>query len=136
MYYSRYCLEAHSLEYSGPLYLKRGSVRKPTILKSYVCVFVSMFVKAVYLELVTDLSTDSFIACLRRFISRRGKPFSVCSDHGTDFVGANMILKELYAFLLSIKQMKLSATSALLKELIGISYLSEHLILKAYGRPQ
>ena len=96
-------LEHVGLDYAGPLYLKRGSVRKPTILKSYVCVFVSMSVKAVHLELVSDLSTDSFIACLRRFISRRGKPSSVWSDHGTNFVGANRILKELYAFLLSTK---------------------------------
>ena len=60
------------LDFAGPLYLKRGSVRKPTILKSYVCVFVSMSVKAVHLELVSDLSTESFIACLRRFVARRG----------------------------------------------------------------
>jgi len=30
------------IDYAGPLYLKRGSVRKPTILKSYVCVFISV----------------------------------------------------------------------------------------------
>ncbi|XP_064396444.1 uncharacterized protein LOC135343372 [Halichondria panicea] len=89
------------LDYAGPLYLKRGSVRKPIILKSYVCVFVSMSVKAVHLELVSDLTTESFIACLRRFIARRGKPTSIWSDHGTNFVGANRVLKELHALLLS-----------------------------------
>ena len=89
------------LDYAGPLYLKRGSTRKPTIVKSYVCVFVSMSVKAVHLELVSDLSTDSFIACLRRFIARRGRPSSIWSDHGTNFVGANRVIKELYAFLLT-----------------------------------
>jgi len=89
------------IDYAGPLYLKRGSVRKPTILKSYVCVFVSMSIKAVHLELVSDLSTEAFIACLRRFIARRGKPSSIWSDHGSNFIGANRILKELYAFLLS-----------------------------------
>ena len=91
------------LDFAGPLYLKRGSVRKPTILKSYVCVFVSMSVKAVHLELVSDLSTESFIACLRRFVARRGKPSSMWSDHGTNFVGANRVLKELYAFIRSTK---------------------------------
>ena len=59
------------LDFAGPLYLKRGSTRKPIILKSYVCVFVWMSVKAVHLELVSDLSTESFIACLRRFVARR-----------------------------------------------------------------
>ena len=91
------------LDFAGPLYLKRGSIRKPTILKSYVCVFVSMSVKAVHLELVSDLSTESFIACLRRFVARRGKPSSIWSDHGTNFVGACKLLKELYAFLHSRK---------------------------------
>jgi len=91
------------LDYAGPLYIKRGCTRKLTILKSYVCVFVSMSVKAVHLELVSDLSTESFIACLRRFIASRGKPASIWSDHGTNFVGANRVLKELYTFLLSKK---------------------------------
>ena len=91
------------LDYAGPLYLKRGSVRKPVILKSYVCVFVSMSVKAVHLELVSDLTTDAFLACLKRFIARRGRPTSIWSDHGTNFVGANRSLKELYEFLLSQK---------------------------------
>ena len=91
------------LDFAGPLYLKRGSVRKQTILKSYVCVFVSMSVKAVHLELVTNLSTESFIACFRRFVARRGKPSSIWSDHGTNFVGANRVLKELYAFIRSTK---------------------------------
>ena len=57
------------LDFAGPLYLKQGSVRKPVILKSYVCVFVSMSVKAVHLELVSDLSTESFIGCFRHFVA-------------------------------------------------------------------
>ena len=71
------------LDYAGPLYLKHASVHKPVILKSYVCVFVSMSVKAVHLEIVSKLTTDAFIACLKRFIARRGRPTSVWSDHGT-----------------------------------------------------
>ena len=46
------------LDYAGPLYLKRGSARRPTIIKCYVCVFVSMSVKAVHLELVSDLIAE------------------------------------------------------------------------------
>ncbi len=80
------------LDYAGPLYLKRGATRKPTIIKCYICVFVSISVKAVHLELVSDPTTE---------VARRGKPNSIWSDHGTNFVGANRVLKELYAFLLS-----------------------------------
>ena len=88
------------LDFAGPLYLKWGSVLKLVILKSYVCVFISMSVKAVHLELVSDISTESFIGCLRHFITRRGKPSLMWSDHGSNIVGACRILKELYAFLL------------------------------------
>ena len=35
------------IDYAGPLQLKLGSIRKPTIVKSYVCVFVSLSVRAV-----------------------------------------------------------------------------------------
>ena len=62
------------VDFSGPLVVKYGHVRRPTLTKAYVCVFVSLSVKAVYLEPVTDLTSDAFIACLRRFVSRRGKP--------------------------------------------------------------
>ena len=39
------------LDFAGMLYLKRGSTHKPVIVKSYVCIFVSMSVKAVHLSL-------------------------------------------------------------------------------------
>ena len=62
------------LDYAGPVYIKYGFVRKPTIVKAYICVFVSLSIKAVHLELVSDLTSDAFVASLRRFIARRGKP--------------------------------------------------------------
>jgi len=95
-----------------------------------------MSIKAVHLELGSDLSTKAFIACLRRFIARRGKPSSIWSDHGSNFIGANCILKELYAFLLSRKTQETICNFAPLKELIGISYLRDRLTLEDSGRPQ
>ena len=71
------------------------------IVKLYVCVFVSLTVKAVHLELVSDLTTDVFIACLRHFISCRGIPSLIWSDHGSTFVGAAREIKDLYKFLRS-----------------------------------
>ena len=84
------------IDYAGPVSLKLGRVRKPTIVKAYICVFVAVSVKAVHLELVSDLTSESFIACLRRFVARRGKPSSIWSDHGSNFVGAS---RELVEFL-------------------------------------
>ena len=76
------------IDYAGPIYVKQGSVRKPTILKAYVCVFVSLSAKAILLEVVSDLTTEAFIACLRRFIGCHGKPTTIWSDHGSNFIGA------------------------------------------------
>lgn len=56
-----------------------------------------MAVKAVHLEVVSNLTTDGFLAALRRFAARRGIPAHILTDNGTNFVGANNQLKELYA---------------------------------------
>ena len=61
--------------------------------------FVSLSVKAVHLVIVSDLTSESFISTLRRFIVRRGKPSLVWSDHGSNFVGAQKELKEIVEFL-------------------------------------
>ncbi|XP_058456473.1 uncharacterized protein LOC131433883 [Malaya genurostris] len=76
------------VDYAGPFMLK-DSGRKPRVYKAYVAVFICMVVKAVHLELVTDLRAETFIGALQRFVSRRGLPSDVYSDNGTTFVGAN-----------------------------------------------
>ena len=53
-----------------------------------------MTVRAIHLELASDLSTDVFIMVLRRFRSRRGHVKIIRSDNGTNFVGAITELKE------------------------------------------
>ena len=84
------------IDYAGPVFLKYGYVRKPTVVKAYICVFVSLLVKTVHLELVTDLTSEAFIACLKHFIARYGLPSLIWSDNGTNFIGAARELKELY----------------------------------------
>jgi hypothetical protein len=53
------------------------------------------FATAVHIEAVSDLSTDSFLAALRRFWARRGYCKTLWSDNGKNFVGANRKLKKL-----------------------------------------
>jgi len=54
-----------------------------------------MVTKAVHLEVVADLTTDGFIAALTRFVSRRGLCADIYSDCGTNFVGADAVLRRL-----------------------------------------
>ena len=57
------------VDYAGPILVKSGYVRKPVTTKVYVCVFVSFTVKAVHHEPVSDLTTEAFIATLRKFVA-------------------------------------------------------------------
>ena len=49
------------------------------------------------MELAGDLSTDSFILALKRFIARRGQPKVVYSDNGSNFRGGEKELGDLFS---------------------------------------
>lgn len=82
------------IDYAGPVTIRDRKTRNPKFLKSYICIFVCMSTKCVHLEVVSDLTTPSFIAVLKRFIARRGKPLHIYSDNGSTFIGANSTLLE------------------------------------------
>ena len=68
----------------GPFTIKEG--RKE--LKRYGVLFKCLSLRAIHLETAIDLTTDSFINSLRRFISIRGPIRQLRCDQGTNFVGA------------------------------------------------
>ena len=68
----------------GPFYVKEGS----RTLKRYGLIFTCLASGTVHLETLKTLETDSFISVLRRFINSLGKVRELCSDQGTNFVGA------------------------------------------------
>ncbi|XP_046145012.1 uncharacterized protein LOC123988552 [Osmia bicornis bicornis] len=89
------------VDYCGPFYIKERRHRNRTRVKVYVAVFVCLAVKAVHLELVSDLTTEAFLAALRRFIARRGLCKNLYSDNGTNFVGACNEFREIHELLKS-----------------------------------
>ncbi|XP_043485408.1 uncharacterized protein LOC122513207 [Polistes fuscatus] len=76
------------VDFCGPLFIKEKQHRNRGRAKIYVTVFVCFSTKAVHLELVNDLTTEAFLAALRRFMARRGKYSDIYSDNATNFVGA------------------------------------------------
>lgn len=67
--------------------------------KGYIAIFICMVTKAVHIELVSDLTTEAFIAGLKRLCARRGTPEHIYSDNGSNFIGAAKVLKkEFLAF--------------------------------------
>ena len=87
------------VDYAGPFYLKTSRLRKSSTYKAYLAIFVCFATKAVHIEVVTGLTTEAFLAAMKRFIGRRTKPKHVYSDNGGNFRGAKKDLEELYEFL-------------------------------------
>lgn len=85
-----------SVDYAGPILIADRRGRGCKLVKAYLCIFVCLAVKAVHIELVTDLTKEGYMAALNRFVARRGKPKSILSDNGTNFVGT---CNELQQFL-------------------------------------
>ena len=78
------------VDYFGPLMIKHSRKQE----KRYRCLFTCLVTRAVHLEVVRSLETDSFINALRKFVARRGPPSDIYSDNGSNFVGADRELKQ------------------------------------------
>ena len=72
------------VDYAGPFQIKLGRVRRPVMVKAYLAIFVCLATKAAHIEVVSDATTEAFLAALRRFIARRGLPSHLHSDHGSN----------------------------------------------------
>ena len=116
---------SHSgVDYAGPLLIKRGNPRSPTVTKAYLALFVCLVTKAVHIEVVSSQSTDALIAALHRFINRKGRPQHMFSDHGSNFVGAKSELRDWYNFL-SLPSTDLSIKEALLSTRVTWHHIPE-----------
>lgn len=84
------------LDYAGPVSLKTWRGRASRTYKGYLAIFVCMATSAIHIEVVTDYTTDAFIAAYKRFTGRRGICSTLQSDCGTNFVGADSELKRQF----------------------------------------
>ena len=87
-----------SVDLFGP-YLVRDDIKRRVSMKVWGVVFCCMASRALHIDLVNSLSTESFLMAYQRFTAIRGHPTKVWSDPGTNFVGAKSLLEDLYSFL-------------------------------------
>ncbi|XP_062549050.1 uncharacterized protein LOC134213749 [Armigeres subalbatus] len=73
------------LDYLGPVEVTVGRRKE----KRWVAVFTCLAVRAVHLEVVHSLTTESCRMAITRFRSKFGKPSQIFSDNATCFRGAN-----------------------------------------------
>ena len=63
--------------------------------KAYICIFACTITRAVHLEVITSLSTSSFIMCLRRLATAKGMPSLILSDNHRTFISGEAFLLEM-----------------------------------------
>ena len=80
------------VDFTGALYVKNAAGSEK---KCYICLFTCATTRAVHLEVVPDLSTDSFLQAFRRFASRKSMPTVMISDNATTYIVAANHLKML-----------------------------------------
>ena len=80
------------VDYFGPVTVTIGRRHE----KRWGALFTCLTTRAVHLELVASLSTDSALLALRRMAARRGWPRVMFSDNGTNFRGADAELRSTY----------------------------------------
>ena len=57
-------------------------------LKRWCCLFTCLATRAVHIEIVHSLDTESCLAMMPSFVARREQPKTILSDNGLNFVGA------------------------------------------------
>ena len=102
--------EICGLDLAGPIYTKPG-------VKTYIAISVCFVIKAVHIELVTDLTKESCIFAIKRFISRRGLPRKILSDNGKNFIGARNDIIQVQE-ILALENSKKSKGSFMVQESI------------------
>ena len=73
------------MDFAGPMYVKDVFSKNGDLNKVYIALFTCAATRAVHLELVPNLSVESFIRALTHFKRRRGIPVLIVSDNGKTF---------------------------------------------------
>ena len=91
------------VDYAGPSYVKGFSGDKGPI-KVYIALFTCAVLRAVDLEVVEDLSSESSIGAFRRFVSRQGVPERPISDNVKNFKDCSKRITSLSSQILEAEQ--------------------------------
>ena len=89
----KHAFSSVGIDFAGPLYVKSKSVQNK---KVYLALFTCGVSRALHLELVPDLSTETFLRCFKRFVSRRGVPSLVVTDNAKTFKAASKRLLAIF----------------------------------------
>ena len=81
--------QAIGVDYAGPIKYRHKKLEK----KAYILLYSCSLTRAVYLDLLPDLSIEEFIRSFEGLVARRGRPRKVYSDNAKTFVAAEKWVK-------------------------------------------
>ena len=80
------------VDFTGALYVKEREE-----MKVYICLFLCALTRAVHLEVVTDLTVETFLLAFRRFCSRKSLPKKMISDNASTYLAAAEELQRMFS---------------------------------------
>ncbi|XP_044183283.1 uncharacterized protein LOC122963962 [Acropora millepora] len=84
------------IDFVGPLFVKSGAKEKGDMEKIYIALYTCGSSRAVHLDVVPDLTAETFIRSFKRFICRRGIPRLVVSDNAKTFKTTAKFLSSIF----------------------------------------
>ena len=79
-------------DYAGPFITQAGRGKSRT--KRWLCLFTCLSCRAVHLEIVYNLTTESFLQAFQRFIARNARPRHMYLDNMTTFIKAESDIRK------------------------------------------
>ena len=81
------------VDFAGPIRYQQNPKKEG---KAYLALYGCSLTRAVYLDLLSSLQISDFLASLKRFIARRGRPEIIYSDNGSTFKAAAKWLQKVH----------------------------------------
>ena len=82
------------IDYTGEIQLREKKGEKPK--SAYLLVFTCLCIRAVHIELVPDMDTNSLVLAIIRFTNLYGIPSHIYSDNAKSFIAGVDIMKEVF----------------------------------------
>ena len=81
------------VDFAGPLYIRVEDRSESS--KVWIALYTCCVTCTVHLELVPDMTTQTFLRSFKRFTARRGIPLQIISDNAKTFVSAALTLDKM-----------------------------------------
>ena len=82
-----------ALDFASPLNVKTFGVTRSK--KMWICLYMCCVTCAVHIDVVPDMSTETFVRSLKRFCARWGTPLVIVSDNAKTFRAAAKVIQNV-----------------------------------------